>query len=153
MNLVDVFWGNQTGSEIFEMIQTFEIIAVMSAHLINSDTRSFPFNRFAEMYATNIHTLFNCWSRDFSPVFKNAGSPERSTDNLYWPDNHDSVYAVFAAHFLCLFRRIHVAITEDRNVNSRIVFDGSDRGPVSCAFVHLFAGTTVHSECLYSDIL
>ena len=104
----------------------------MSAHLINSDRGPFHSIDLLKCMRQTSHVV-QLLEQGFSQYLKMPDLLKRSTDNLYWPTNLGSIYAVFTARFLCLFGGI-VAITEDRNVNSRIVFDSSNQGPVSCAF-------------------
>ena len=67
--------------------------------------------------------------------------------------NHDGIHTIALFVFQRLGRGVDVAVADDGNGHSRIVFHFSDKGPVGGAPIKLRAGASMNSNGLYSNIL
>src|SRR4030095_9076445 len=62
------------------------------------------------------------------------------------PSNHDSTNAETILIFQRFFGGINIAITENRDINSRVVFNLCNQRPVSLAFIKLCSCSPMNSQ-------
>lgn len=62
------------------------------------------------------------------------------------PTDHYGVYAIVLETLLAYLGGSHVAIPDDRDLHARVIFYGTDQGPIRLARVHLRPCTSVDGE-------
>src|SRR5207237_2838824 len=127
--------------------KSFKIIGIVASHFKKTHDFTLPADREIQMLSANGYPIGHRWRRQMlsrlhkmlyfvkNPWVSNAG-----------PANHYAVDAIPIFILQCFFGRIYIAVSENRNLNTGVVFNLADERPVSIAFVHLHARPAVDGE-------
>src|SRR5690606_38213232 len=101
-----------------------------------------------------INAILHGWRRQmltgFEVVFYFVENPRISDGRAA---DHDSVDSVFVLVFERFFGRIDIAVSENRNGDTRVVFDARDVRPIGGTFVELRSGACMDGKRFHSDVL
>ena len=106
------------------------------------------------MLLRNSHTLHNAWLwHHLARIEIVAHLPKYPRAAIGCTTNHHSINAIAVEHLSRLFARIDISVTNNWNVNQRIILDFAYQCPIGLTFVELATGATVNCKCRNTNIL
>src|SRR6218665_2752404 len=138
VNLFNCVESYEAVAEFFYIGKTFQVVSIMPAHFVYANDRPFPFHAFVEVLAGNIHSFFCCWrSKMFTSVYKMFDLVEDPWIADSSAADHNAINTITVFISKRFFRAVYITISEDRDLNARVILHFADQRPIGLAFIHL----------------